>query len=181
MFPGLTGKLEEVTRSAAEEDLAINHEGYKPIPLREDENDPIDDGEFNVVGFLKRCHLPEFRCLFRAFERYNWGGIADMENVERKDELVNLCQEDIQRIFPAVDMLDCGGSIPRMLNPFNYLRLLRRAKHLALRNTAYFSPDAQEPSIYGAQRFRELDEAGDRTITRGEEIEVDDRLSDAGG
>ena len=36
-------------------------------------------------------------------------------------------------------MLDCGGSIPEMLNPFNYLRLLKRAKYLALRNTSFFS------------------------------------------
>ena len=89
LFPGLTGELEEITRTAAENE-AKTLASYKPIPLRADKDDPVDDSEFNIVGFLKRCHLPEFRCLFRAFEKYNWGGIADMDDAEKKDFLVNM-------------------------------------------------------------------------------------------
>ena len=75
---------------------------------------------------MQRCNFPEFRCLFRAVEMYPWAEVSKMEDTKYADLVVTKCQDQIMRVFPIIDVLNCGGSLPAMLNPLNYIRWLKR-------------------------------------------------------
>ena len=83
-----------------------------------------------------------------------------MEDAEKADIIITKCQDQIMRVFPIIDVLNCGGSIPAMMNPLNYMRWARRFTALIFgRQRSTMSLDDLQPG---------------EIISRAEEIEVDD-------
>jgi hypothetical protein len=59
----------------------------------------------------QRCCFPEFRVLFRAMDLYPWSSISDLTDMDTLDQITEICQAQVMKIFPVLDMLDCGCSI----------------------------------------------------------------------
>jgi hypothetical protein len=53
-----------------------------PKPRWDDDDELSGSLTFDFTRFLKRCQLPEFRCLFRAYELYPWSQVATFEDLE---------------------------------------------------------------------------------------------------
>jgi hypothetical protein len=52
-----------------------------PKPRWDDDDELHGSLSFNFTDFLRRCQLPEFRCLFRAYELYPWSKVSEFEDV----------------------------------------------------------------------------------------------------
>ena len=99
------------------------------------------DHRFNVLRFLKRCHFPEFRVLFRALAVYPWNEVTGLKDVHKQDMLMGIARQQIEGAFPVLDLLSVCSSLPSAFNPANYFRLVKRlALHLMCRQRRVIEP-----------------------------------------
>ena len=168
MFPGVLGKatLKRRKRTKVEKTLKKQEQEVWDRHLAENPDyDPDDPGhlEFDMGEFLRRCQFPEFRSLFRANDLYPFSDIKKIKDLDMMDTLTENCQAQVFKIFPVLDMLDTGGSFVNLINPANYIRILKNMN--AIRR--------------GERRPADPDSIKDHELaTRYEEIEVDDKSKD---
>ena len=164
LFPGLLGPATLVRRKRSEVDKAHDKKESEVLKKAKEGNpkfisDDPNDLKFALGPFLRRCQFPEFRVLFRAFDKFPFSEISSIKNLEVVDQLTAQCQKQVFKTFPILDILDTGGSIVSILNPYNYARIIKNWN--ALRKGERKPVD---PSTF---KF-------DETPTRYEEIEKDD-------
>jgi hypothetical protein len=109
--------------------------------------------------------------LFRAFELYPYSHVTDMasEDSAYADAITQIARNQVMRVFPVLDFLDCAGSVPAMINPLNWVRLSQRFG-------AYFIN--KQAKVIKREDIQSIkDEFGidhDMHMTRSEELEIDD-------